>query len=262
MLGAVAEQLIQLAQPALAPGETALASVLVNYNGTVQPNTLTVKAGLASLAPPDMVQVEAPDPDSLVVFPSARQMGLVITERRLLVWALGFSGKPKTYLGAVPLSAVETATIGEVRLGSHISLTLRSGASVDLEVLPKESGEAFVSQLHRLVTGEEHPRADAPPPPAASGQVGDGGAEIASETASETAPSTPELAAPPPPPPAPVVAPPPPPPVPPPPPAAPAPPPGATAPEVPTDSVAPPPPVAIPDVEVPGAPPPPPPPPA
>ena len=90
------------------------------------------------------------DPDVLVAFPSAKQMALVLTGGRLLAWALGISGKPKQYLGEVPLSAVAQVEAGRVRFGSLIRVTLKSGAVVDLEALRGEPGEEFGEQLAYL----------------------------------------------------------------------------------------------------------------
>ena len=94
----------------------------------------------------------APDADSMAVFPSAQLMGLVLTGGRILVWSLGFTGKPKSYLGEVPLSAVIELHAGEVSFGPLIRLVMKSGATVDLEIPHKqERRDDFIDHLSFLV---------------------------------------------------------------------------------------------------------------
>ncbi|MBI2705496.1 MAG: hypothetical protein HYX32_09435 [Actinobacteria bacterium] len=148
MAANVHEQLVSLAQSALSPGEEVLGAVRVDYNGTVQPTATNVGSGLGSLGDVN----GPPEADALVAFPSAQQMGLVLTGGRILVWSLGFSRKPKAYLGEVPLSAVAEVHAGEVRFGPLMRLVMKSGASVDLEVPHKEDGkDEFIDHLHFLV---------------------------------------------------------------------------------------------------------------
>lgn len=151
----VAEQLVALAGPALSPGEEVLGAVRVNYNGTVQPNA-TGMGGMETGV--------APDSDSMVAFPSAQLMGLVLTGGRILVWSLGFSRKPKNYIGEVPLSAVSEVHAGEVSFGPLMRLVMKSGATVDLEIPHKEDGsEAFIDHLTFLVgqgTDSRHSRSE------------------------------------------------------------------------------------------------------
>jgi hypothetical protein len=180
----VAEQLVKLAQPALAPGEGILGAVRVNYNGTVQPNPTNVSPGLEAALP-------APDADSMAAFPSAQLMGLVLTGGRVLVWSLGFTGKPKTYLGEVPLTAISEVHAGEVRFGPLMRLVMKSGATVDLEIPHKEQGRnEFIDHLTSLVgegTDSRH-RDGAAAPPAAT------------EAPTETSEAAPPPSPPPPPP--------------------------------------------------------------
>lgn len=143
----VGQQLIELAQSALSPGEEVLGVVRVNYNGTVQPNTATMGSGLGSLD-----SAGAPEPDALVAFPSAQQMGLVLTGGRILVWSLGFSRKPKAFIGEVPLSAVAEVHAGEISFGPLMRIVMKSGATVDLEIPHKEEGRNdFIDHLVFLI---------------------------------------------------------------------------------------------------------------
>jgi hypothetical protein len=157
----LAEQLVALAQPGLAPGEEVLGAVRVNYNGTVQPNAATMAGGLG-------IETGAPDADSIAAFPSAQLMGLVLTGGRILVWSLGFTGKPKSFLGEVPLSAVTEVHAGEISFGPVIRLVMKSGATVDLEIPHKEPGRNdFIDHLRFLVgqgtDSRRRPTTDTPP---------------------------------------------------------------------------------------------------
>jgi hypothetical protein len=157
-----------LVQPVLSPGEELLAAVRVNYNGATQPNTFSFQAGLASIPGLESPGSGEPDPDLLVSFPSANQMAVGLTHARLLVASLGFRGKPKAFLGTVPLSAVVEVHAGEVRFGPLVRLVLKSGATVDLELMRGEDGDTFIEQLKGIVGAGSDNRADAagavPPP--------------------------------------------------------------------------------------------------
>lgn len=142
--------LAELAAPALARGEEVLATVRVNWNGMVPPAQVTSGAGLVGLAGLGQT-IEPPTPDQLVAFPSAKQMALVLTGGRILAWSLGLTGKPKQYLGEVPLSAIAEVQMGQVRFGGLIRIVMRSTAQVDLEVMRGEDGESFFGQLQHLV---------------------------------------------------------------------------------------------------------------
>jgi hypothetical protein len=137
--------LAELAAPLLKPGEELLAGVRVNWNGMVPPTkAVTAAAGL---------ETSAPEPDALVSFPSAKQMAIALTGGRLLVWSLGFSGKPKQYIGEVPMSALAEVHFGQLRLGGLVRLVMKSGAVVDLEAMRNEPAEDFFAQLQHLVAG-------------------------------------------------------------------------------------------------------------
>ena len=132
-----------VAAGALADGEDMVAAVRVNWNGMVPPVQTSANTVLS--------EPEAPDPDKLVAFPSAKQMLLVLTGGRLLAWSLGLSGKPKQYLGDVGLSAIESAEAGDMRYGTLVRITMKSSAIVDLEVMRGEDAEGFLTQLGHLL---------------------------------------------------------------------------------------------------------------
>lgn len=152
--------LMQFAAAEVPEGETAVGVVKVNYNGTVPPSPLAT-GGIATLGqnefaphlegPPEGDEAAAPDPDMVVTFPTARQMVLVLTEYRLLVWSLGFSGKPKDYIGDVPLTAITGVQFGDGGFGNIARIGLASSAEVDVEIMRGEPAEAFVNELARRI---------------------------------------------------------------------------------------------------------------
>lgn len=161
-----AAQLRKLVEPILVPGEELVATAHVNYNGTIAPNTLSVDAAIAGI---DLDQTRGrPDPDSVIAFPSANQMALALTGGRLFCWSLGFSGKPKQFLGEIPLSAIAEIHAGEISFGAILRIVMKSGAVVDLEFMKGEPAEAFTNQIMDLTAALEPPAAaplPEPPPP-------------------------------------------------------------------------------------------------
>jgi len=144
-----AEQIRELVTPILQPGEELVAIARVNYNGTIAPNTLSVDAAIAGI---DLDQTGGrPDPDSVIAFPSANQMALALTGGRLFCWSLGFSGKPKQFLGEIPLTAIAELHTGEISFGAILRVVMKSGAVVDLEYMKGEPAEAFTSSIMDLV---------------------------------------------------------------------------------------------------------------
>lgn len=156
------EQLRTLAEPILVSGEEPLCGVRLNYNGTVQSNALSTNPSIGGIADPD----GKPDPDAAISFPAANQLAVLLTGGRLLVWGLGFSGKPKQYLGEVPLTALREVHAGEIRFGPLVRLVMKSGATVDLEVKRNEDADGFIDHLKHLV-GTPAPATAAADPPAA-----------------------------------------------------------------------------------------------
>lgn len=145
---------------ALVSGEELLGGVRANWNGMVAPTRLTGAGGLAGLE--GQQTVPPPDPDALVMFPSANQMAVALTGGRILCWSLGFSGKPKQYLGDVPLSALVRVEGDTASFGSVIRIHMRSGAVVDLEVMKGEDHDGFASQLSALVGDAPAPEVSDP----------------------------------------------------------------------------------------------------
>ncbi len=143
------QQLAELVDPHLAVGEELLASSRFTYNGTVPPNVHTLDSGISmveSVGPPG-----EPDADFTVAFPTANQMAIALTGGRLFLWSLGLSGKPKQFIGEVPLHAIAVVRAEDGAYGRHLHVTMRSTAVVDLEFMRGEPTDEFTDQLVALV---------------------------------------------------------------------------------------------------------------
>jgi hypothetical protein len=148
------ETVKELAATTLIDGEQVRTAALVNYGGKVNINQ--PPPGLSALGHTD-TQVAAGEalaerygdrPD--VSFPSAKQMTLVLTDIRLLVWSRGLSGKPKAFIGEVPVDAI-ASVVSDARLGDdRITINMRSGWEVHLDVT-KDDGRGFVEALRYAV---------------------------------------------------------------------------------------------------------------
>jgi hypothetical protein len=150
-VGKFDEQLAKLLEPALHAGEEVVGMACVNYNGTVAPNVITIDVAVNELSDERRDEV-LHDPDAFVRFPAAKQMALALTGGRLFVWSLGFSGKPKHYVGEVPLTAI-VEVVFSARGYGQLELVMKSGARVDLEFARGEQGEQFSADLGALVEG-------------------------------------------------------------------------------------------------------------
>ncbi len=149
------DELAGMAREHLPPGEQVLGSVAVTYAGKV--NLLAPPSGLAALGTGDRVAAGeelvsrlASEPE--VSFPTARQMALVLSAGRLLVWSRGgLKGKPKAFLGEVPLSGIDKVRHEQGQTGTHLFVALRSGWEYDLECGRGAGGDAFAAALEELV---------------------------------------------------------------------------------------------------------------
>lgn len=145
------QQLAALVAPVLAPGEELIATVKVNYNGTVPPNVLTLGGAVGSIAGVEAPTAAPPDPDIVLSFPTANQMVLALTGGRIFGWALGVTGKPKQFIGEVPLSAISAVEAGDQRHASVLRVHMKSTAIVDLEFMHGQPAAAFADQLRALI---------------------------------------------------------------------------------------------------------------
>jgi len=142
-------QMAELVEPILAEGEHLLSTARLNYNGTLPSNTLSIDASISAV---DSVSDPGGfDPAVAVAFPTANQIALALTDNRVFVWSLGMSGKPKQFIGEVPLAAIAKVRSGGAGFGAQLHVTMRSGAIVDLEFMRGEPAEAFTAELTALV---------------------------------------------------------------------------------------------------------------
>jgi hypothetical protein len=161
-MNAQLDQLAVLAQGYIQSGEEIIATANVNYGGKVnheQPLTglAALHAGQSNVSQgADMAERagDHPGPD----FPTARSMGLVLTGARLLVWSRGgLKAKYKSFIGDVPLEAIERVTVEEGRLTDHIQIRLGSGWEVNLDANRNEGGAALGGELLALITDRRQP---------------------------------------------------------------------------------------------------------
>ena len=143
------DQLAELVERSLEAGEELIAIARVNYNGTIPSNQFTVSTRMMSSDEPVKIDI---DPDSTAFFPTASQMAIALTGGRLFVWSLGISGKPKQFLGLVPLNSMSEVKGRELGGGRQtLRVVMKSGAMVDLEFMRGEAGGEFLEQLQALV---------------------------------------------------------------------------------------------------------------
>lgn len=80
----------------------------------------------------------------IAVFPSEKQMALVLATSRVLVWSRGgFRGKPKAFLGEVPLGAIEQVTHDSDAGGRQLVVKMWSGWELHLEMVGAGDGGTF-----------------------------------------------------------------------------------------------------------------------
>ena len=158
----------QMVAPALATGEELLGWVRVNYGGQTEPPALR-RTGLAALGEPDAGN----SPEAVATFPAHRSMVLALTGARILAYSLGMTGKPKAFVGDVPIALLTGAKYEPGRLGGHLSIDMVSFVNVQLDVAEGD-GVAFAAELDACIEAV-HPRPPAnpafdplPDPPAAA----------------------------------------------------------------------------------------------
>lgn len=148
-----------LAAERLRSDEELVELVFVNYNGGVPSPNLPRGAMPGALGVD--AAMRAGDDDAQVAFPANRQMAIALTPNRMLIWGLSLTGKPKAYLGEVPVSAVASTDVTLVRTGDVLRLELKSGAKVDLEIPAGEPSGNFIRSLESYVADAnvhpEHP---------------------------------------------------------------------------------------------------------
>jgi hypothetical protein len=153
------DHLRALAPDYLQPGEELIAVANVNYGGKV--NLEQPIAGLAGLHAgqdnvlqgQELASRMGENPD--VVFPTAKQMALLLTGGRLLVWSRGgFKDKPKAFIGEIPIEAIDRASVEEGRLADHVQIKLSSGWEVNLDSNRGDGGAELGLELVALIQAQ------------------------------------------------------------------------------------------------------------
>lgn len=147
-------ELRDLAVTYVDPGESVIDAVKVGYGGKVnldQPGTGRGAFGAQdSVLAGEQLANRMGDAPS-VGFPAAKQMALVLTAGRILIWGTGgLRGKPKNFLGEVPIAAIEGLDVQAARSSVRLQIKLHSGWEVSLEARG-ETAAGFGDNLRRLV---------------------------------------------------------------------------------------------------------------
>lgn len=174
------EELKGLAADFVAGAEIVHSAADVNYGGKVnlnQPPTGLAEMGHheAQVAAGEAIAQRYGDrPD--VSFPSAKQMALVLTDQRLLVWSRGgLKGKPKAFLSEIPLDVIGEV-VADPRHPGRITIRLTSGWDIQLDVT-RDDGRGFIDQFAAITAADDGPTATVTPiqpEPRPSPDLGDG----------------------------------------------------------------------------------------
>jgi hypothetical protein len=161
-------ELRSLAAGSVRAGEAVRAAADMAYAGKV--NLHQTPTGLADFGRAD-VQVAAGEaivarygdrPD--VEFPTAKQLALVLTDARLLIWSRGgLKGKPKAFLGEVPLEVLDRITVEPGPGPRRLTILMNSGWEIRLEQ-SHDDGDDLVGLLAAAVNGDGGPGSIAEPP--------------------------------------------------------------------------------------------------
>lgn len=179
------EELKGLAREFVGADEAVRSAADVNYGGKVNLNQVTTSGSAvlghqeAQTAAGEALARRLGD-EPIVTFPSAAQMALVLTDTRLVIWSRGgWKGKPKAFLGEVPLTALDHITCEPRRQGDRLTVTMRSGWEITLDVTDEDTGEhtfgpALVAAIpDRDVRGDGSSALDVPLAAEVAGLPGD-----------------------------------------------------------------------------------------
>lgn len=139
----------ELVAPLLAQGEEVLGWARVNYSGQTEPPALR-RTGIVALGEPEAGNT----PESTVTFPAHRHMVLALTGARILAYTLSITGKPKAYIGEVPVTMMVGATFEPSRMGGVLSIDMVSMANVQLDVAEGD-GAGFARELTASIESTE-----------------------------------------------------------------------------------------------------------
>jgi hypothetical protein len=144
------EQLVGMTQKSARDGEVVVAALEADYGGKVnldQPPPGLVEGRYAEttiVAGQQLAERMGEHP--AVVFPTSRQMALVLTSRRIHVWSRsGLKGKPKAYLGDVPLEAIERVAHEISGTRGSVMVKMNSGWEIHLDGASADESAAFAT---------------------------------------------------------------------------------------------------------------------
>ena len=141
-----------LAGPELKSGERALGAVRVHPRGHAKLMGAAAVGGLVGMAIAKKLNKNQPDALEAVGFPTARQMALGLTNKRILVWECSsWSGKPKKLLGAMPVEAVRGVDHAPATMGDHLTLQLADGGTIEFEAAKLDKAATFVAALQARI---------------------------------------------------------------------------------------------------------------
>ena len=153
-------ELEQLAVEYVPQGESIIGAVDVEYAGKVNLEQAStggegLPLGDERVAAGEMLADRIGE-HRIAEFPSEKQMALVLAEHRVLVWSRGgLRGKPKAFLGEVPLDAIEVVTHESGVGGQHLVIKMWSGWELHLEMVGAGDGEGFGNQFVSRVVASQ-----------------------------------------------------------------------------------------------------------
>jgi hypothetical protein len=141
-------QLTQAAGSSLPVGESVQSAVRVNLQGTVAATAAAALGGRAD----DELEASA-DQAAGAGFPTNAQQAIGVTDRHLVVCSRGgLSGKPKSFLTAIPLSQVAAVEHEPGRMGDTLTFTMRSGASTTFQSVKVDPGAEFAAAVQARIS--------------------------------------------------------------------------------------------------------------
>ena len=83
---------------------------------------------------------------------ATERMGYGLTDRRILVWSLdAWKNRPEALIGEVPLSDLEGVAYEQSLLFGKLTLRLRGGHDLEVDVARVEKGRAFADALEARI---------------------------------------------------------------------------------------------------------------
>jgi hypothetical protein len=144
------------------PGESVLAAIRAASEGSA----LGAVGGIPLLL---LLAADQRAENKTLGFPSATNMVLAATDRRLLVFRNAIFNRALTYLGDVPFEAVQAVTIERRPRGPRLRFEMTSRAHVEFTAYRLDRPEGFVRTVNQAI---EARRAQVPARPDTAATVG------------------------------------------------------------------------------------------